>query len=53
MISNKDFKKLCEIGEKMLDGKHVTNEELKERVRIIKEFDDEVYKAYLKHEGII
>lgn len=53
MISNKDFKKLCEIDEKMLNNQIVTEYEIKERIRIIKEFNNEVDKAYLKHEKII
>lgn len=52
MISNKDFKKLCKIDEKMLDGKSITEEEQKERIRIIKEFNKEVDRAYLKNQGI-
>lgn len=39
MISNEDFKKLCEIDEKMLNDKPVTEEELKERTRIIQAFN--------------
>ena len=53
MISNEDFKRLCEIDKKMLDGKAITDEEQKERVKIIKEFNKEVDNAYLKYEGIM
>lgn len=53
MISDKDFKKLCDIDEKMLNNQEVTDEEIQERIRIIKLFKDEVDKAYLKHEKII
>jgi|GEM_PF-3773004 len=53
MISNEDFKKLCEIDEKMLNNKIVTTEELQERTRIIKEFNREIDKAYLKNSKII
>ena len=49
MISNKEFKRLSEIDEKMLNNKHVTDEELKERAEIIQKFKQEVDKAYLKH----
>ncbi len=53
MISDEKFKRLCEIDEKMLDGKQISEEEFKERTEIIKEFKSEVDRAYLKHEGII
>ena len=53
MISDEKFKRLCEIDEKMLDGKQISEEEFKERTEIIKEFRSEVDRAYLKHEGII
>ncbi|MBD5639447.1 hypothetical protein [Clostridium botulinum] len=53
MISDKEFKRLSEIDEKMLNNKQVTNEELKERTEIIQKFKQEVDKAYLKHQGII
>lgn len=52
MIPNKDFKKLCEIDEKMLNDKPISDKEFKERIRIIQEFNKEVDRAYLKHEGI-
>ena len=53
MISDEKFKRLCEIDEKMLNGKKITEAEFKERTEIVKEFRLEVDKAYLKHEGII
>ncbi|WP_164971400.1 hypothetical protein [Clostridium tetani] len=53
MISNEEFKRLCEIDEKMLNNKQVTDEELKERTEIIKKFKQEVDIAYLKHQDII
>jgi len=53
MISNKDYKKLCIIDEKMLDGKVITEEEQRERIRIINEFNKEVDRAYLKNQGIM
>ena len=36
MISDKKFKRLCEIDEKMLNGKKITEAEFKERTEIIK-----------------
>lgn len=48
MVSNKDYKTLCEIDEKMLDGKSVTEEEQKERIRIINEFNKEVSRECMK-----
>lgn len=53
MISDEKFKRLCEIDEKMLDGKKISEEEFKERTEILKEFRSEVDRAYLKHERII
>ncbi len=53
MISNEDFKRLCKIDEKMLDGKPITKGEQNERIRIINEFNKEVDKAYLKNQGIM
>lgn len=53
MISNKDFKRLCEIDDKMLNNIPITEEERKERVKIIKKFNQEVSKAYLKDAKII
>ena len=49
MISNKEFKRLSEIDEKMLNNKYITDEELKERTEIIQKIKQE----YLKCQGII
>jgi len=49
MISNKEFKRLSEIDEKMLNNKYITDEELKERTEIIQKIKQE----YLKCKGII
>lgn len=53
MISNKDFKILCEIDNKMLNDIPITDEERKERTNIIKKFNQEANKAYLKDAKII
>lgn len=53
MIPNEKFKRLCEIDDKMLNDIPITDEERKERIEIIKEFNQEVDKAYLKHGKII
>jgi len=37
----------------MLNGKSITEFEQKERIKIINEFNKEVDRAYLKHQGIV
>lgn len=53
MISNKDYKRLCEIDDKMLSDVLVTNEELKERVRILEDIKFEGERDIWKMEGVI
>ena len=53
MISDKEFKRLCEIDDKMLNNIHITEEERKERTRIVLKFKHEVDRAYLKDAKII
>lgn len=53
MISNEKFQRLCLIDEKMLNNKLVSEEELKERTQIIKEFNNEVDRAYLTYSKVI
>lgn len=53
MISNKDYKRLCEIDDKMLNDNPVTREELEERTRILKEIEFEAERDMWKMEGVI
>jgi hypothetical protein len=53
MISNEEFKRLCQIDNKMLNNIPITEEERKERTRIVLKFKHEVDKAYLKDAKII
>lgn len=53
MITDKEFKRLCEIDDKMLNNIDITEEERKERTQIVIKFKKEVDKAYLKDAKII
>lgn len=53
MISNEEFKRLSEIDDKMLNNISISEEERKERTKIIAKFKREVDRAYLKDAKII
>lgn len=53
MISNTDYKRLCEIDDKMLNDILITPEEFKERTRILEDIKFEDERDMWKMEGVI